>query len=46
MLDTTQITDSEYALHLSSNDADELTTRIPDWDVEVTQLQLGPLTAS
>jgi AraC family transcriptional regulator, ethanolamine operon transcriptional activator len=41
MRDHTQIGDSEHALHLSSNDADELTTRIPNWDVELTQLQPG-----
>jgi AraC family transcriptional regulator, ethanolamine operon transcriptional activator len=32
----------ENTLHVSSNDADELTTRIPNWDVELTQLQPGP----
>lgn len=41
MPDTTPIADGEHALRLSSTDADELTTQIPNWDVELTQLQPG-----
>jgi hypothetical protein len=41
MPDATPIAHSEHVLRLSSNDADELTTQIPDWDVELTQLQPG-----
>jgi AraC family transcriptional regulator, ethanolamine operon transcriptional activator len=42
MPDTTPTADGEHVLHLSSNDADELTNQIPDWDVQLTQLQPGP----
>jgi AraC family transcriptional regulator, ethanolamine operon transcriptional activator len=42
MRDATQGADtSQSALHLVINDADELASRIPDWDVELTQLQRG-----
>jgi AraC family transcriptional regulator, ethanolamine operon transcriptional activator len=40
MQDATQAADT--TLHLAINDAGELASRIPDWDVELTQLQPGP----
>lgn len=40
MPDSTQVA-RESTLHLSSNDAHELTSRIPEWDIELTQLHPG-----
>lgn len=43
MPDATQGADtSQTVRHLFIDDADELASRIPDWDVELTQLQPGP----